>query len=92
MIESTELFSQVHDDRGRYDSKAHLAGMIALLGPPPAQLLAKSAAMEHFQWPHSIENEAGIACRNAQEFFGGPFFDEGECVIPDVMPVLVSLT
>lgn len=78
LIENIELFRQVHDDRGHYDPKAHLAEMIALLGPPPPQLLAKSVAMEHYKWPHSIENEAGKLCRNSQEFFGGPFFDEGE--------------
>ncbi|KAJ6130061.1 kinase domain protein [Penicillium capsulatum] len=46
IIENTELFRQVHDDRGRYDSKAHLAEMIALLGPP----LPSSCLQSRLPW------------------------------------------
>lgn len=71
-----ELFRQVHDAHGRYDAKAHLAEIIALLGPPPKKLLAKSNAMAQYKWPEAIENEAGKLCWNATEFFGGLFFNE----------------
>lgn len=66
----------MHDSQGRYDTKAHLAEIIALLGPPPKKLLARSDNMVHYKWPNAIENETGEQFRNAREFFGGPFFDE----------------
>ena len=50
--------------------------MIALLGPPPGALLAKSKAMSEHNWPQPVTNDTGGAlCNNAQEFFGGPFFN-----------------
>jgi hypothetical protein len=59
-----ELFRQVKDAQGHYDAKAHIAEMIALLGPPPKELLAKSDAMTDFKWPNSIRNEGGKLSRN----------------------------
>lgn len=76
VIERTELFHQVHNMQGQYDAKSHLAEMIALLGPPPGELIAKENAMAQHDWPHPIHNEAGVPCKNAREYFGGPFFDD----------------
>ncbi|KAL3429875.1 kinase-like domain-containing protein [Aspergillus tetrazonus] len=76
IIENTELFLHVHDSQGRYDPKTHLAEMIAILGPPPKELLAQSDAMADFSWPDPIKNETGKLCRNGREYFNGPFFDE----------------
>ncbi|KAL3444933.1 kinase-like domain-containing protein [Aspergillus insuetus] len=45
ILGSKELFQRVHGTNGRYNAKSHLAEMIALLGPPPRALLAKSKAM-----------------------------------------------
>ncbi|PLN85265.1 protein kinase [Aspergillus taichungensis] len=45
IIERTGLFRQVYDAEGRYDAKAHLAEMIALLGPPPKEMLSQSKSM-----------------------------------------------
>ncbi|KAK2792642.1 hypothetical protein FQN51_001614 [Onygenales sp. PD_10] len=73
---SKELFQQVLDTNGQYNAKSHLAEIIALLGPPPRELLAKSKAMSKHHWPRPITNDAGELCNNAQEFFGGPFFNE----------------
>ncbi|WEW61364.1 hypothetical protein PRK78_006854 [Emydomyces testavorans] len=87
IVERTELFSQVHDAQGRYDSKAHLAEMIALLGSPPKELLAKSNAMLQCEWPYRATNEEGKLCKNTQEYFGGPFFDqEGKFLHDDLIP------
>ncbi|KAI2695856.1 hypothetical protein CBS147332_9241 [Penicillium roqueforti] len=87
IIECTELFQQVHNTDGRYDSKSHLAEMIALLGPPPEKLIAKENAMAQHNWPHPISNEAGISCSNAREYFDGPFFsDEGKFLYDDLIP------
>lgn len=75
IIERTELFEHIHDLDGRYDARSHLAEMIALLGPPPKELIAKEISMAQHHWPHAVSNGSGIPCRNAREYFGGPFFD-----------------
>ncbi|EFW16073.1 hypothetical protein CPSG_07123 [Coccidioides posadasii str. Silveira] len=87
IIEHTELFLHVHDSQGHYNPKTHLAEMIALLGPPPKELLAKSDAMAEFSWPNPIMNETGRLCRNGREYFNGPFFNEnGEFLYDDLIP------
>ncbi|KAL4803101.1 kinase-like domain-containing protein [Aspergillus unguis] len=68
------LFRQAQDDRGQYDAKAHLAEMIALLGPPPERLLTRANRMSKQDWPSPIWGLSGRRCKNSQEFFGGPFF------------------
>lgn len=40
-IEETELFRHIHDPQGQYDARAHVAEMIALLGPPPRKVTCK---------------------------------------------------
>ena len=69
-----ELFQQIYDKNGQYDAKSHLAEMIALLGPPPRELVAKSNAMSGLNWPQPVTKDTGELCNNAQEFFNGPFF------------------
>lgn len=32
--------------------------------------------MRGYQWPHVIQREDGKDCENAEQYFGGPFFDE----------------
>ncbi|KAL4998792.1 kinase-like domain-containing protein [Aspergillus recurvatus] len=87
IIEHTELFLHVHDSQGHYNPKTHLAEMIALLGPPPKELLAKSDAMAEFSWSNPIMNETGRLCRNGREYFNGPFFNEnGEFLYDDLIP------
>lgn len=76
IIERTKLFRQVRDPQGRYDAKAHIAKMIALLGPPPQKLLARSNALALYQWPEPFKNDAGKLCNNAREFFGGFLFNK----------------
>ncbi|KAL3459319.1 kinase-like domain-containing protein [Aspergillus heterothallicus] len=86
IIGSKELFRQVYDSDGRYNAKLHLAEMIALLGPPPKELLARSSIMSKHNWPQPVTNDFGEICNNAQEFFGGPFFNpEGEFLHNDSM-------
>ncbi|PYH75678.1 hypothetical protein BO82DRAFT_409357, partial [Aspergillus uvarum CBS 121591] len=82
-----ELFRQVQTADRRYDAKSHLAEMIALLGLPPKALLAKSKAMSEHSWLEPIPNNTGELCNNAQESFGGPFFDtEGEFQYKELTP------
>ena len=75
ILGSKELFQQVLDTNGQYDAKSHLAEMIALLGPPPEVLLARSKSMTELSWPQPVTSDTGELCNNAQEFFNGPFFD-----------------
>ncbi|PLB43367.1 protein kinase [Aspergillus steynii IBT 23096] len=76
MIEGEELFQQVYDNRGRYDAKAHLAEMIALLGYPPPELIARYQSKRGLKWPTRIRWQDGELSDNADQFFGGPFFDD----------------
>lgn len=76
MIEGTELFSQVQDAEGSYDSKAHIAEMIALLGPPPKKLLVISDFMAQVEWSPAITDERGKIFKNNREYFSGSFFDD----------------
>ncbi|KAL2861600.1 kinase-like domain-containing protein [Aspergillus pseudodeflectus] len=65
----------------------HLAEMIALFGPPPKELLAKSEAMAGFSWSTPIMNETGRLCKNGREYFNGPFFKEnGEFLFDNLIP------
>lgn len=50
--------------------------MIALLGPPPPELIAKYHEMRELKWPEPVREAGGELCESAEEFFGGPFFDK----------------
>ncbi|RJE25868.1 serine threonine-protein kinase [Aspergillus sclerotialis] len=87
ILGSKELFQQVRDTDGQYYAKSHLAEIIALLGPPPKVLLAKSKVMSEHNWPEPVTNGTGELCKNAQEFFGGPFFNtENEFHYSELIP------
>ncbi|OBT44936.1 hypothetical protein VE00_04746 [Pseudogymnoascus sp. WSF 3629] len=76
MIEDKELFRHIHDQEGRYDAKLHIAKMIALLGPPPPEVIQRYQYMREYSWPKPIRREDGNVCGTAEEYFCGPFFDE----------------
>ncbi|GES62986.1 kinase-like protein [Aspergillus terreus] len=87
MIEGKELFQHIHDAQGRYDPKLHIAEMIALLGPPPPEILQRYQSMREYQWPEPVQREDGSLCETAEEFFGGPFFDSnGRFLYEDLIP------
>ncbi|BCS28512.1 putative serine/threonine-protein kinase [Aspergillus puulaauensis] len=87
IIGNTELFQQVHDTDSLYTAKPHLAEMVALLGPPPTQLIARSDIMAQHDWPEPVRGATGKLCSNGREFFGGPFFnEEGDFLHEDLMP------
>jgi hypothetical protein len=75
MIEGEELFRYIHDQKGRYDAKLHIAEMIALLGPPPLEIIQRYQYMREYSWPQPIRREDGKVCETAEEYFCGPFFD-----------------
>lgn len=75
MIEGKELFQYIHDQQGRYDAKLHIAEMIALLGPPPPEVIQRYQYMREYSWPEPVRREDNRVCETAEEYFCGPFFD-----------------
>lgn len=76
MINGKELFQHIHDPQGDYDAKLHIAEMIALLGPPPPEIIQRYQVMKEYLWPQPVKREDGRACKTAEEYFCGPFFDK----------------
>lgn len=77
-MEKRDLFQHIHSSSGKYTAQAHLAEMIALLGPPPKELLIREKEWRKWRWGPALTNAAGELCERALEFYGGPFFnDEG---------------
>lgn len=76
MIGGKELFVQIHDKEGRYDAKQHIAEMMALLGPPPPEIIQRYQYMRENSWSNPVRREDGRICKTAEEYFCGPFFDE----------------
>ena len=57
--------------------------MIALLGPPPPEIIERYQYMQEYTWPQPVRREDDKLCESAEEYFGGPFFDaEG---IPEIL-------
>ncbi|KAJ9303084.1 hypothetical protein DTO271G3_458 [Paecilomyces variotii] len=87
MIGGRELFQHIHDQQGRYDAKLHIAEMVALLGPPPPEIIQRYQYMREYSWPEPIRREDGRVCETAEEYFGGPFFDDnGRFLYEDLIP------
>lgn len=75
LLENRDLFSNALDDQGMYNPAAHLAEMIALLGPPPKELIAREKEGLKWNWAPAVQNAKGKLCTTASDWFGGPFFD-----------------
>ncbi|PIG79102.1 protein kinase domain protein [Aspergillus arachidicola] len=87
MIEGKELFQHIHDQEGRYDAKLHIAEMIALLGPPPPEIIRRYQYMREYSWPEPVRREDNKVCETAEEYFCGPFFDNnGRFLYEDLIP------
>ncbi|KAJ9309560.1 hypothetical protein DTO217A2_850 [Paecilomyces variotii] len=87
MIGGRELFRHIHDQEGRYDAKLHIAEMVALLGPPPPEIIERYQYMREYSWPEPVRREDGRVCETAEEYFGGPFFDDnGHFLYEDLIP------
>ena len=56
LFEGGHLFTGHDPEVHRYRSRAHLAEMIALLGPPPQELLAKGSASKKFFTEQGMES------------------------------------
>jgi hypothetical protein len=81
MIEGKELFQHIHDHEGRYDAKSHIAEMIALLGPPHPEVIQRYQYMREYSWPQPVRREDDRVCETAEEYFGGPFFDNNGMIL-----------
>lgn len=68
------LFRGVHREDGEYDAAMHLAQMIAVLGPPEADLIRNQTNSYHC-WTTDNANEQGERWTDANTLFGGPFFN-----------------
>lgn len=55
-MEGKDLFTNLKDEQGRYDVHAHLAQMIALLGPPPEALLKRERSFRKLTFAPEIQN------------------------------------
>ena len=75
LLEKKDLFRQVHTGQGKYSGQAHIAEMIALLGPPPKELIDREKEGLGWRFKPEVENSDGKLCRTASEFYGGPLFD-----------------
>ena len=75
MIEGKELFKHIHDQQGRYDAKLHIAEMIALLGPPPSEVIQRYQYMQDYLWLEPVRQEDNRVCETVEVYFCGPFFD-----------------
>ncbi|KAL8861012.1 MAG: hypothetical protein Q9178_002525 [Gyalolechia marmorata] len=93
LMENKDLFRHIRSSQGTYDPRAHLAEMIALLGPPPETLIDREMKWSEVKWSHAVPNAEGELCQTAREYYGGPFFNsEGEFLYQDVIPSNFNLS
>ncbi len=71
----TNLFAQIHSSDGKYMAQNHLAQMIALLGLPPKELVARELEMRKWNFAPAVENNENKLSNKAYQFYNGPFFD-----------------
>ena len=75
LLERKDLFTQVHSSLGKYSAQAHIAEMIALLGPPPKELIDREKEGLGWKFRPEVNNPEGKLCGRASDFYRGPFFD-----------------
>ncbi|KAH0591961.1 hypothetical protein MHUMG1_10336 [Metarhizium humberi] len=74
-------------DGNEYSAAHHLAEMIAFIGPVPRRLIQRQRDMRHWCWEPRIPNAKGDMCNNAEDYFGGPFFDDhGKFMYESMIP------
>lgn len=90
MIEGNELFQHIHDPQGHYNAKLHIAEMIALIGPPPQEVIQRYQYMREYSWPEPVRREDDKVCETAEEYFCGPFFDSNGITALPILDKLIS--
>jgi len=74
LLENRDLFKPRIRPERSYSPAAHLAEMIALLGPPPQILIMNHARnARRWTWTPMFENSEGKLCERVEDYFGGPF-------------------
>jgi len=71
----TNMFAQIHSSDGKYMAQNHLARMIALLGLPPKELVARELEMHKWNFAPAVENDEDKPCHKAYQFYKDPFSD-----------------
>lgn len=71
------------DEERNYDPKSHVAEMIALLGPPPKEILERIENMKDLQCSEGgpISTSDGTTGQTAREHYGVHFDENGECCL-----------
>ncbi|KAI9760971.1 MAG: hypothetical protein M4579_001347 [Chaenotheca gracillima] len=97
LIEDKDSFTNIYSSDGEYSAKAHLAKMIAFLGPPPKELALREKEGRRWGFRPAVENSKGELCETNCQFYGGPFMDaQGELMYKDLIPhdldLSISLT
>ncbi|KKA20987.1 hypothetical protein T310_4986 [Rasamsonia emersonii CBS 393.64] len=93
LMEGKDLFCRSDIPSGTPRSHVRLAEMIALLGPPPPELVERAREAQKWKWTPRVRSwETGELCDNINDFFVGPFFDEdGRFLHNDLIPKNLKL-
>ena len=75
LLEDKYLSAHLKSQTGTYTARAHLAEMIALLGPPPRKLIDQEKHWRDVPWDRSFPDPNGKWCNTARDCYGGPFLD-----------------
>ncbi|KAI9744360.1 MAG: hypothetical protein M1835_002773, partial [Candelina submexicana] len=75
LLEDRPLFTNIRTRSKKHYPERHLAAMIALLGPPPHELLKCEREGRHWRWEPKIPNDSGKLCDRVIDLYGGSFFD-----------------
>ncbi|KAI2912925.1 hypothetical protein CBS147320_10696 [Aspergillus niger] len=87
LLEDKILFSNARDSNLKGTPAAHLAQMIAFLGPPPQELIAREKEGLNRTFGIKLRSPNGKLCNSPAEWFGGPFFDKnGEFLHKHLIP------
>lgn len=76
LLEDISLFDRPAGEDVEYDAHIHLAQMVSLLGDPPKELIERERFFRNHQLDKQVTNTRGKECKNMNEFWGGPFFDD----------------
>lgn len=76
-LEDVSLFNRPTGADNEYDAHVHLAQMVSLLGDPPEELIKRERIYREHQLKTLVTNPRGEECKTMNEFWGGPFFDDG---------------
>lgn len=69
---NADLFANIHSSDGKYLTQNHLAEMIALLGPPPRELVQRELEMRRWNVAPAVENDDQTSCHKAYQYYKGP--------------------